>query len=55
MPNVPTGDQPYLPFKLAHTMYFSPETLTAVANRAGFENIVMRPSDVIVSLWRRKP
>lgn len=55
VPNVPTGDQPYLPFKLAHTMYFSPETLTAVANRAGFENIVMRPSDVIVSLWRRKP
>jgi SAM-dependent methyltransferase len=54
VPNVRTGRQPSYPYKLAHTMYFTPATLRLVAEKAGLENVRLDESDVIRSFWRRR-
>jgi hypothetical protein len=53
VPNVPDGLSSSLPFKLAHTMYFSPKTLRMVMERSGFSCISLDAGDVISSLWRK--
>ena len=53
VPNVPDEDSMSLPFKLAHTMYFSPKTLRMVMERARFSCISLDAGDVISSLWRK--
>lgn len=52
VPNIAADAGPSLPFKLAHTMYFSYPTLLAVATKAGLENVTVKETEVISSVWR---
>jgi SAM-dependent methyltransferase len=54
VPNVPSGPQPSLPYKLVHTIYFSGPTLLATGSAAGLRNSALIETDVIASLWQRR-
>jgi SAM-dependent methyltransferase len=54
VPHVPSGPAVSMPYKLAHTMYFSPETVRVAVESAGLSCLLMEANDdIIASLWRK--
>lgn len=55
VPNVPENNGHSLPYKFAHTTYLSEQSLNMVAAKAGLHPVKFATTDVLSSLWCKKP